>query len=96
LLASFLFWIDPTAYRMLSRLAMASYRRHRIALVDDQAGAFSQEIAPVSAQPGQKEVVRVAREKAHTAPLPDETAILKTAVNPSVAACSSDGYQSDR
>jgi hypothetical protein len=34
-------------------------------------------------QPGQKEVVRVAMEKAPTGPLPDVTATVKIAVNPS-------------
>ena len=37
-------------------------------------------------QPGQKEVVRVAMEKAPTGPLPDVTATVKIAVNPSRAA----------
>jgi hypothetical protein len=42
-------------------------------------------------QPGQKEVVRVAMEKAPTGPLPDETATVKIAVNPSRAAVFLDG-----
>jgi hypothetical protein len=37
-------------------------------------------------QPGQKEVVRVAMEKAPTGPLPDVTATVKITVNPSRAA----------
>ena len=42
-------------------------------------------------QPGQKEVVRVAMEKAATGPLPDVTATVKIAVNPSRAAVFLDG-----
>ena len=42
-------------------------------------------------QPGQKEVVRVAMEKAPTGPLPDVTATVKIAVNPSRAAVFLDG-----
>jgi len=42
-------------------------------------------------QPGQKEVVRVAMEKAPTGPLPDGTATLKIVVNPSRAAVFLDG-----
>jgi hypothetical protein len=42
-------------------------------------------------QPGQKEVVRVAMEKAPTGPLPDVTATVKIAVTPSRAAVFLDG-----
>jgi hypothetical protein len=42
-------------------------------------------------QPGQKEVVRVAMEEAPTGPLPDVTATVKIAVNPSRAAVFLDG-----
>ncbi len=42
-------------------------------------------------QPGQKEVVRVAMEKAPTGPLPDVMATVKIAVNPSRAAVFLDG-----
>ena len=42
-------------------------------------------------QPGQKELVRVAMEKAATGPLPDVTATVKIAVNPSRAAVFLDG-----
>jgi hypothetical protein len=42
-------------------------------------------------QPGQKEVVRVAMEKALTGPLPEVTATVKIAVNPSRAAVFLDG-----
>ena len=42
-------------------------------------------------QPGQKDVVRVAMEKAPTGPLPDVTATVKIAVNPSRAAVFLDG-----
>jgi len=42
-------------------------------------------------QPGQKEVVRVAMEKARTGPLPSVTATVKIAVNPSRAAVFLDG-----
>jgi len=42
-------------------------------------------------QPGQKEVVRVAMEKALTGPLPQVTAVVKIAVNPSRAAVFLDG-----
>ena len=42
-------------------------------------------------QPGQKEVVRVAMEKARTGPLPEATATVKIAVNPSRAAVFLDG-----
>jgi hypothetical protein len=43
-------------------------------------------------QPGQKEVIRVAMEKAPTGPLPDVTATVKIAVNPSRAAVFLDGF----
>jgi hypothetical protein len=42
-------------------------------------------------QPGQKEIIRVAMEKAPTGPLPDVTATVKIAVNPSRAAVFLDG-----
>jgi hypothetical protein len=42
-------------------------------------------------QPGQKEVVRVVMEKAPTGPLPDVTATVKIAVNPTRAAVFLDG-----
>ena len=42
-------------------------------------------------QPGQKEVIRVAMEKAPTGPLPDVTATVKITVNPSRAAVFLDG-----
>jgi hypothetical protein len=42
-------------------------------------------------QPGQKEIVRVAMEKAPTGPLPSVTATVKIAVNPSRAAVFLDG-----
>ena len=42
-------------------------------------------------QPGEKEVIRVAMKKAATGPLPDVTATLKIAVNPSRAAVFLDG-----
>jgi hypothetical protein len=43
-------------------------------------------------QPGQKELIRVAMEKAPTGPLPSETATVKIAVNPSRAAVFLDGH----
>jgi hypothetical protein len=45
----------------------------------------------VSIQPGEKEIVRVAMEKALTGPLPQVTATVKIAVNPSRAAVFLDG-----
>ena len=47
--------------------------------------------ARILVQPGQKEIVRVAMEKAPTGPLPDVTATVKIAVNPSRAAVFLDG-----
>jgi hypothetical protein len=47
--------------------------------------------ARILVQPGQKEVVRVVMEKAPTGPLPDVTATVKIAVNPSRAAVFLDG-----
>src|SRR4029077_12530480 len=48
-------------------------------------------IERILVQPGQTEVVRVAMEKAPTGPLPDATATVKIAVNPSRAAVFLDG-----
>ena len=45
----------------------------------------------IHVQPGETEVVRVAMEKAPTGPLPDVTAVVKIAVNPSRAAVFLDG-----
>jgi hypothetical protein len=47
--------------------------------------------ARILVQPGQKEIVRVAMEKAATGPFPDVTATVKIAVNPSRAAAFLDG-----
>jgi hypothetical protein len=61
---------------------------HLITVRQDGYQDFTERIL---VQPGQKEVVRVAMEKAPTGPLPDATATLKTAVNPSRAAVFLDG-----
>ena len=47
--------------------------------------------ARILIQPGQKEIIRVAMEKAPTGPLPDAMATLKISVNPSRAAVFLDG-----
>ena len=61
---------------------------HVITVRQDGYQDFTKRI-PV--QPGQKEVVRVAMEKAPTGPLPDVTATVKVAVNPPRAAVFLDG-----
>jgi PEGA domain len=61
---------------------------HSISVRQDGYQDFTQRIV---VQPGQTEVVRVAMEKAPTGPLPDVTATLKIAVNPSRAAVFLDG-----
>ena len=61
---------------------------HVITLRQDGYQDFTQRVV---LQPGQKEVVRVAMEKALTGPLPSVTATVKIAVNPSRAAVFLDG-----
>jgi len=61
---------------------------HGITVRQDGYQDFTERIL---VQPGQKEVVRVAMEKAPTGPLPDATATVKIAVNPSRAAVFLDG-----
>jgi hypothetical protein len=61
---------------------------HVITVRQDGYQDFTQRIL---AQPGQKEVVRVAMEKAATGPLPSVLATVKIAVNPSRAAVFVDG-----
>src|SRR6202050_5631405 len=61
---------------------------HVIAVRQDGYQDFTERIL---VQPGQKEVVRVAMEKAPTGPLPEVTATVKIAVNPSRAAVFLDG-----
>ena len=61
---------------------------HVIAVRQDGYQDFTERIL---VQPGQKEVIRVAMEKAPTGPLPDVTATVKIAVNPSRAAVFLDG-----
>lgn len=61
---------------------------HVIAVRQDGYQDFTERIL---VQPGQKEVVRVVMEKAPTGPLPDVTATVKIAVNPSRAAVFLDG-----
>jgi hypothetical protein len=62
--------------------------KHVITVRQDGYQDFTERIL---VQPGQKEVVRVAMEKAPTGPLPDVTATVKIAVNPSRAAVFLDG-----
>jgi hypothetical protein len=61
---------------------------HVITVRQDGYQDFTQKIL---VQPGQKEVVRVAMEKAPTGPLPSVSATVKIAVNPSRAAVFLDG-----
>jgi hypothetical protein len=61
---------------------------HVISVRQDGYQDFTERIL---VQPGQKELVRVAMEKAATGPLPDVTATVKIAVNPSRAAVFLDG-----
>jgi len=61
---------------------------HLITVRQDGYQDFTERIR---VQPGQTEVVRVAMEKAATGPLPDVTATVKIAVNPSRAAVFVDG-----
>src|ERR1700722_13642894 len=61
---------------------------HVITVRQDGYQDFTQKIL---VQPGQKEVVRVAMEKAPTGPLPSANATVKIAVNPSRAAVFLDG-----
>jgi len=61
---------------------------HLITVREDGYQDFIQKIL---VQPGQKEVVRVAMEKAPTGPLPGVSATVKIAVNPSRAAVFLDG-----
>jgi PEGA domain len=61
---------------------------HVITVRQDGYQDFTQRVV---LQPGQKEVVRVAMEKALTGPLPSVTATVKIAVNPSRAAVFLDG-----
>src|ERR1700723_1856111 len=61
---------------------------HAISVRQDGYQDFT---ARILVQPGQKEIVRVAMEKAPTGPLPDVTATVKIAVNPSRAAVFLDG-----
>ena len=61
---------------------------HVITVRQDGYQDFTQRVV---LQPGQKEVVRVAMEKALTGPLPSVTASVKIAVNPSRAAVFLDG-----
>jgi hypothetical protein len=61
---------------------------HVITVRQDGYQDFTQR---VMLQPGQKEIVRVAMEKAATGPLPTVTATVKIAVNPSRAAVFLDG-----
>jgi len=61
---------------------------HVVTVCQDGYQDFTERIL---VQPGQKEVVRVAMEKAATGPLPDVTATVKITVNPSRAAVFLDG-----
>jgi len=61
---------------------------HVITVRQDGYQDFTERVA---LQPGQKEVVRVAMERAPTGPLPSVTATVKIAVNPSRAAVFLDG-----
>jgi hypothetical protein len=61
---------------------------HTITVRQDGYQDFTEQVV---LQPGQKEVVRVAMERAATGPLPSVTATVKIAVNPSRAAVFLDG-----
>jgi len=65
---------------------------HVISVRQDGYQDFTERIL---VQPGQKELVRVAMEKAATGPLSDVTATVKIAVNPSRAAVFLDGFSWD-
>jgi hypothetical protein len=61
---------------------------HSITVRQDGYQDFREQVV---VQPGEKQVVRVAMEKAPTGPLPDVTATVKISVNPSRAAVFLDG-----
>jgi hypothetical protein len=86
-------WVDGEYVGYLKELkgskkVMLLPGEHIITVRQDGYQDFTQRVL---VQPGQKEVVRVAMEKALTGPLPRVTATVKIAVNPSRAAVFLDG-----
>ena len=86
-------WVDGQYVGYLKELkgskkVMLLPGEHVITVRQDGYQDFSERVL---LQPGQKEVVRVAMEKAPTGPLPQVTATVKIAVNPSRAAVFLDG-----
>src|ERR1700728_3046166 len=86
-------WVDGGYVGYLSELkgskkVLLLPGEHVIAVRQDGYQDFTQKIL---VQPGQKEVVRVAMEKAPIGPLPSVSATVKIAVNPSRAAVFLDG-----
>jgi hypothetical protein len=86
-------WIDGAYVGYLNELkgskqALLLPGEHQITVRQDGYRDFTQTIL---AQPGQREVIRVVMEKAFTGVLPDVTAAVKIAVNPSRAAVFMDG-----
>ncbi len=86
-------WIDGAYVGYLKELkgskkVLLLPGEHTIAVRQDGYEDFT---ARILVQPGEKQVVRVAMEKAATGPLPEMTATVKVAVNPSRAAVFLDG-----
>jgi hypothetical protein len=86
-------WVDGTYVGYLKELkgskkVLLLPGEHVVTVRQDGYQDFTERIL---VQPGQKEVVRVVMEKAPTGPLPDVTATVKIAVNPSRAAVFLDG-----
>src|ERR1035437_10373783 len=86
-------WVDGAYVGYLKELkgskkVLLLSGEHVITVRQDGYQDFTQKIL---GQPGQKEVVRVAMEKAPTRPLPSVSATVKIAVNPSRAAVFLDG-----
>jgi PEGA domain-containing protein len=86
-------WVDGEYVGYLKELkgskkVMLLPGEHKITVRQDGYQDFTER---VQIQPGQKELVRVAMEKAPTGPLPDVTATVKVEVNPSRAAVFLDG-----
>ncbi len=83
-------WVDGAyvGYLKGSKKVLLLPGEHVLTVRQDGYQDFTKRIL---VQPGQKEVVRVAMAKAPTGPLPDVTATVKIAVNPSRAAGFLDG-----
>ena len=86
-------WVDGAYVGYLNELkgskkVLLLPGEHVVTVCQDGYQDFTERIL---VQPGQKEVVRVVMERAPTGPLPDVTATVKIAVNPSRAAVFLDG-----